>query len=273
MRYLCVLCLFSLMVGSIYVVGCGGTSGQSGQPSTPPPRPPPPPPSIDRVLHYKGDLAGAGANLSETTLTTANVNVTSFGRLSRSAHLDGSIYTQTLFVRKLAIAGGTHSVIFLGTENDSVYALDADDPAKVLWKRSFIDPANGITPADGSFGGRTGIGPVVGVTGTPVIDPTTQTLYVRHDPGERHHVSQAACAGHHHRRGKIRGTERDHRHRAGHGTRHGRQLQCDISSAHRKSARRAAAGERLLGMHLDTGPSWPFRRSLTDGFTSSRSIS
>jgi hypothetical protein len=26
-------------------------------------------------------------------------------------------------------------------------------------------------------------------------------------------------------------------------------------------------------MHLDTGPSWPFRRSLTDGFTSSRSIS
>ena len=178
MRYLCVLCLFSLMVGSIYVVGCGGTSGQSGQPSTPPPRPPPPPPSIDRVLHYKGDLAGAGANLSETTLTTANVNVTSFGRLSRSAHLDGSIYTQTLFVRKLAIAGGTHRVIFLGTENDSVYALDADDPAKVLWKRSFIDPANGITPADGSFGGRTGIGPVVGVTGTPVIDPTTQTLYV-----------------------------------------------------------------------------------------------
>src|SRR5678816_2871694 len=86
MRYLCVLCLFSLMVGSIYVVGCGGTSGQSGQPSTPPPRPsppppppPPPPPSIDGVLHYKGDLAGAGANLSETTLTTANVNVTSFG--------------------------------------------------------------------------------------------------------------------------------------------------------------------------------------------------
>src|SRR6185437_8934142 len=76
------------------------------------------------------------------------------GRLSRSAHLDGSIYTQTLFVRKLAIAGGTHSVIFLGTENDSVYALDADDPAKVLWKRSFIDPANGITPADGSFGGH-----------------------------------------------------------------------------------------------------------------------
>ena len=121
---------------------------------------------------------GTGANLSETALTTANVNVSSFGRLSKSAHLDGVIFTQPLFVRNLAIAGGTHNVIFLGTENDSVYALDADDPTQVLWKRSFIDPANGITPADGNFGGRTGIGPLVGVTGTPVIDPVTQTLYV-----------------------------------------------------------------------------------------------
>ena len=76
------------------------------------------------------------------------------------------------------MADGTHNVIFVGTENDSVYALDADDPTQILWKRSFIDPANGITPADGSFGGRTGIGPIVGVTGTPVIDPTTQTMYV-----------------------------------------------------------------------------------------------
>ncbi|MBZ5649154.1 MAG: pyrrolo-quinoline quinone [Acidobacteriia bacterium] len=119
-----------------------------------------------------------GANLSETTLTTANVNVNSFGRLTKSAHLDGVIFTQPLFVRNLAIAGGTHNVIFLGTENDSVYALDANDPTQILWKRSFIDPASGITPADGNFGGRTGIGPLVGVTGTPVIDPTTQTLYV-----------------------------------------------------------------------------------------------
>ena len=76
------------------------------------------------------------------------------------------------------MADGTHNVIFVGTENDSVYALDAEDPTQILWKRSFIDPANGITPADGSFGGRTGIGPRVGVTGTPVIDPVTQTMYV-----------------------------------------------------------------------------------------------
>ena len=96
----------------------------------PPPPPPPPPPSIDGVLRYKVDLAGTGANLSETTLTTANVNVSSFGRLSKSAHLDGSIYTQPLFVRNLAMADGTHNVIFVGTENDSVYALDAEDPTQ-----------------------------------------------------------------------------------------------------------------------------------------------
>jgi hypothetical protein len=183
MRYLWVLFLFCLMGGSIYVVGCAAPAGKVDSPQLHPalhhPHPPAPTaPSIDGVLRYKGDLAGTGANLKETTLTTANVNVSSFGRLSKSAHLDGSIYTQPLFVRNLAMADGTHNVIFVGTENDSVYALDAEDPTQILWKRSFIDPANGTTPADGSFGGRTGIGPVVGVTGTPVIDPATQTMYV-----------------------------------------------------------------------------------------------
>lgn len=163
------------------MVGCGGgTSSQPSGPSTPPtnPPPPPPPPSISGVLRYKGDLAGTGANLSETVLTPLNVNVNTFGRVAQSAHLDGVAFTQPLFVRDLAIAGGTHDVIFVGTENDSVYALDADNPRQVLWQRSFIDPANGITPADGNFGGRTGIGPSVGITGTPVIDDVTKTMYV-----------------------------------------------------------------------------------------------
>ena len=75
------------------------------------------------------------------------------------------IFTQPLYVRNLTIAGAQHNVIFVATENDSVYALDAQDPTQILWQRSFIDTANGITPADGNFGGRTGMGPF-GVTDT-----------------------------------------------------------------------------------------------------------
>ncbi|MGH9503245.1 MAG: hypothetical protein ACRD20_10385 [Terriglobales bacterium] len=179
MKHVWVAFLFCLIGASIYMVGCGGSSGQDS--SNPPPTSTTPPPSsssISGVLRYKGDLAGTGANLSETALTPLTVNVNSFGRISQSAHLDGVIFTEPLFVRNLAIAGGTHNVIFLGTENDSVYALDADTPTQVLWQRSFIDPANGIIPANGNFGGRTGIGPLVGITGTPVIDPATQTMYV-----------------------------------------------------------------------------------------------
>ena len=106
------------------------------------------------------------------------MNVNTFGKLTQSVHLDGVIFTQPLYVRNLTIAGAQHNVIFVATENDSVYALDAQDPTQILWQRSFIDTANGITPADGNFGGRTGIGPLVGVTGTPVIDPSTKTMYL-----------------------------------------------------------------------------------------------
>jgi hypothetical protein len=175
--------LFSLLAASIYLVGCGGTSSNSNTTDpppvvTPPPPPPPPPPSIDGVIRYKGDLAGTGASLNETVLTPLNVNVNTFGRIAQTGHLDGVVFAQPLYIRNLAIAGGTHNVLFICTENDSVYALDAANPSQVLWQRSFIDPANGIVPANGSFGGRTGIGPSVGISGTPVIDPATQTLYV-----------------------------------------------------------------------------------------------
>ncbi len=176
MRCLWGVVLISLVAASIYMVGCGGGLGSGGGTSDPPSSSPSS--SIAGVLRYKIDPAGTGANLGETTLTPSNVNASTFGRLAASPHLDGNVFTEPLFVRGLAIAGGKHDVIFLGTENDSVYALDAENPSQVLWQRSFIDPANGITPANGNFGGRTGIGPVVGITGTPVIDGATQTLYV-----------------------------------------------------------------------------------------------
>ena len=72
----------------------------------------------------------------------------------------------------------------MATENDSVYALDANNPTAgprhngVLWQDSFIDPANGITPVPAQDVENNGVGPMYGITATPVIDRATKTIYV-----------------------------------------------------------------------------------------------
>ena len=136
------------------------------------------------VLTYHNDNSRTGANLNETTLTPKNVNASSFGRLFRYT-VDGQVYAQPLVVSHLRMADGkVHNVLFVATENDSVYALDANDPTAgprhngVLWQTSFIDPANGITAVPSQDVGNTGVGPTDGITGTPVIDRSTNTLYV-----------------------------------------------------------------------------------------------
>ena len=90
--------------------------------------------------------------------------------------MDGSIYTQPLYVPGVSINSGTYNVLYVGTENDSVYALNADVPGSVLWKRSFLTST--ATIGHGYTGGRTSIGGNVGITGTPVIDPVTNWMYV-----------------------------------------------------------------------------------------------
>jgi len=92
---------------------------------------------------------------------------------------DGIVMGQPLYVASLDLGqAGTHDVIIITTENDSVYAFDAENPGEgSLWERHYLDPANGITALPDSFGGRTTLGGEVGITGTGVIDSTTGVLY------------------------------------------------------------------------------------------------
>jgi methionine-rich copper-binding protein CopC len=129
------------------------------------------------VLTYHNDLARTGQNLTETDLTPTNVASDTFGKLTTYT-VDGQIYAEPLYVSNLTIPGqGTHNVVFVATEHDSVYAFDANGGG-TLWHDSFINPAAGVNVVMSSDVGCGQISPELGITATPVIDLTTNTLYV-----------------------------------------------------------------------------------------------
>ena len=132
------------------------------------------------VTTWRYDITRAGQTLAETTLTPANVNSSTFGKLYSYA-VDGYVYAQPLYLGALSIAGVSHNTVFVATEHDSVYAFDADRNLQ-LWKASLIDTTHGA-PAGATTVPSTDIAtsdivPEIGITGTPVIDSTTGTLYV-----------------------------------------------------------------------------------------------
>jgi hypothetical protein len=145
------------------------------------------------VFTHHNDLSRDGVNSQEYALTTANVNTNAFGKLfscatatpAQAQAWQGAVFTQTLWVPSLNINGGVHNVIFAATQHDTVFAFDADaNPCVTYWQVNLLDAYHGGTSGEtpviwNNVGyGYGDIYPEVGVTGTPVIDPTTNTMYL-----------------------------------------------------------------------------------------------
>lgn len=132
------------------------------------------------VFTQHNNTARTGQNANETILTTTNVNSATFGKVF-SYPVDGQVYAQPLYVPKVPIANlGNRDVLYVATENDSLYAFDADGLApSILWQVSFINPAAGITTINCIAAEMScNIYPIVGISSTPVIDLATKTIYL-----------------------------------------------------------------------------------------------
>jgi uncharacterized protein (TIGR03437 family) len=132
------------------------------------------------VLTYQYDNSRAGANTAESILTPSSVNAARFGKLFSYA-VDGYVYAQPLYIPNVAIPGkGTHNVLLVATEHDSVYALDADSNSgpnsAPLWRTSFL--GDGVTSFPAADTGCGQIVPEIGITGTPVVDPASGSVYL-----------------------------------------------------------------------------------------------
>ena len=120
------------------------------------------------VTTYHYDTLRTGWNRNETVLDALAFPAT-FGVLKTVA-LDEQVDAQPLLVPAQQIAGGLHDVLYVVTENNSVYALDASSGA-ILVRRNLGAPV----PTPLGCGNN---GPKVGITSTPVIDLEKGEIFV-----------------------------------------------------------------------------------------------
>jgi hypothetical protein len=134
------------------------------------------------VLMRSYDLKRTGANVSEGTLTPANVGAGTFGKLACHT-VDGEIYGQILFLPGFDFGPkGRHDALVVATMRNRIYVLDADDPSIVMWTKSYGTPAGPASTLATEGGVSTcrpynDISQWVGILSTPTVDPQTGTLY------------------------------------------------------------------------------------------------
>jgi hypothetical protein len=140
--------------------------------------------NLSGIATYHYDLARDGANSQEFALSAANVKAATFSKLF-SCTVDGAVYAEPRWLPGLNVNGAVRNLIFVATQHDSLYAFDADaSPCQQLWHVNLLDAAHGGTAGETSVlwsdvgYGFQDIFPEIGVTSTPVIDPSTGTLYL-----------------------------------------------------------------------------------------------
>lgn len=121
------------------------------------------------VLTYHNDNGRTGQNVNETILTTSNVKSSTFGKVS-FLPVTGLVDAEPLYASNLTVSGVSHNVVFVATEHDLVYALDADSFMQ-LWQVSVL----GANESASDNRGCDQVTPEIGVTSTPVIDLTAGT--------------------------------------------------------------------------------------------------
>ena len=124
-------------------------------------------PAFKGVLTWHNDNLRTGRNTSESTLTLKNVNAATFGKLF-TLTTDGLVDAEPLYVPNLTIGGTSHNVLFVVSENDTVYAFDADNGSP-LWQVTAL--VGSEVASDNRGCGQ--VTPKIGITSTPVIDPSS----------------------------------------------------------------------------------------------------
>ena len=134
------------------------------------------------ILTFHDDINNSGVNSTETTLTPTNVNTSTFSKRFATT-VDGKIYAQPLYMPNVNVVSGpnagVHNLVFVATEHDTLFAIDAQSGA-IVWQTSFT--ASGLAGAvissvPSGDTNSTDTSPEIGITSTPVIDPTTNYLY------------------------------------------------------------------------------------------------
>jgi hypothetical protein len=127
------------------------------------------------TFHY--DNYRTGWDQAETVLTPKAVQKGAGGltfQMTSFTALDDQVDAQPLVMTGQTIKGqGVHNVVYVVTESNTVYAIDATSGA-ILLQRTFGAPV----PEGSLPGGCSNNGPNVGMTSTPVIDAPNSTMYV-----------------------------------------------------------------------------------------------
>ena len=137
------------------------------------------------VATYHVNNLRLGWNRYEYSLTQANVGSAQFGQIM-NLPVDGDVYAEPLFLRDELVNGVAHDILLVATENDSVYAFDAESGA-LLWFRNFTNPSAGLTSMPSTFVSCHNVWPTVGITGTPVVERSLDAIFlvdklVQHTP-------------------------------------------------------------------------------------------